>query len=134
MKLILINDTDINVYHFSSADSQIIKTRCKAAEKDWTNQMLGFFINTTADHTYAAVTIKGSDGIVESMEYRDIERNTPEFVINDDLLSYLFTKKAYTEVSLDAFEPLLAEILYAPKKARRWEVYAEISKAYPSVH
>jgi hypothetical protein len=134
MKLLLINKTSIKVYRFNPSDCQIIAQRCRDRDKKWSPGLIGFFINIANDMPYAAVTIKGSDGIIESMEYVDIERDKPEFIINNDFLAYLASQESDSEIPLKEFESTFNDILLSPMKARRWEVYPDVSKLYPLEH
>lgn len=132
MKLLVINDTGVHAYNFNKIDSDTIAARCKAAGKLWSSILQGFVINTRKN--YAAITIRANDGVIESMEYIDIDSNQPEFSISDSFLNFLARKDSHTDIPLDEFEPVLREIISAPTKARRWEVYKEISEHYPSMH
>lgn len=134
LKLIHVTPTSKQAYYFNEADSQLMLTRCKQAGKQWSHALLGFFINVNNDYQYAAITIKGQDGIIESMEYVDIDTNKPEFVISPDLLAFLQTQPANSEIPLSEFESLFEEIIVASVKARRWEVYPEVSRHYPLTH
>ncbi len=134
MKLIIVNQTEITPYFFNKTDSQLIKDRCQAVGKQWSEHLLGFFINLSDQDAYAAITVKAEDGVIECMEYIDIDRGKPEFTISQDLISKLRASTANNEVKLSDFEPILSEILGAPMKARKWEVYPEINQHYPQEH
>lgn len=130
MKLLIATQGKITELYFNPEDHQAILARCQAAQKQWANQLVGFFINNSNNTRYAAISIKGNDGVIESMEYVDIDTNKPEFTISDEFLSNLSVKPEQAEISLREFEPILTEILTAPIKARRWEVYPAITERY----
>ena len=132
MKLLLANHNGISVYFFNKLDTEMILTRCRAAGKQWTDMLQGFLINLSAG--YVAISIKGDDGVIESMEYVDIETNKPEFTISENFTRYLSAKEQNSEISLHEFEPILNNILSAPVRARRFEVYPEVSKQYAATH
>ena len=128
MKLLIISNETISTYYFNPQDAQNILKRCHDAGKQWSNALVGFFINMQNNTHFAAINVKDQNGVIESMEYVDIERNKPEFPISNDFLTLLSTKPPQTEISLAEFEPILSEILSAPIKARKWEVYPEINQ------
>lgn len=134
MKLILISNVGIQPFCFNKNDSQKIVALCKGAEKQWSESLLGFFINTISLNPYVAITIKNSDGEIESMEYVDIDTQKPEIMIDNSFVSSLIKKDINAEVNFAEFEPILKEIVAAPLKARKWEIYHEITKQYPSTH
>jgi hypothetical protein len=134
MKLLIINNNLVTHYYFNQQDAQTILSRCQAAGKQWSNNLVGFTLTSTNQTTFAAINIIGNDGVVESMEYVDIDTGKPEFTINNDLLIKLSKNESQTEISLTEFESILTEILTAPVKARRWEVYPEVNHRYQPVH
>ena len=134
MKLLLITSTGIKAFRFNPSDSKRMTSLCSDAGKQWASHMVGFFIYASNDGTYVATTIKGQDGAIESMEYRDIESNKPEFNIHDDFLAHLASQEPHAEIALNEFEAIFNDILRAPGKVRRWEVYPEVSAHYPIEH
>ena len=134
MKLILISNVGIQPYCFNKDDSQKIIALCKNADKQWSESLLGFFINTISLNPYVAITIKNAEGEIESMEYVDIDTQKPEIFIDNHFVSSLIKKDINAEIDFAEFEPILKEIVAAPLKARKWEIYHEITKQYPSMH
>lgn len=134
LKLIYNNGSSISEYSFSHVDSSAIITKCKQSGKQWSDKLVGFFINNTPTNSYAAIAIKGDDHVIECMEYRDIETSNPEFIIDTSFLAHLSGTEPYSELSLAAFESTFFHILAAPSKARRWEVYPEINKRLATAH
>lgn len=134
MKLLIINPTNIAEYYFNQEDAQAIISRCGAAGKQWSQNLVGFFISTLNNEHYLAINVKDNDGTIESMEYVNIDTNKPEFVISSEWVSNLTKNGSSTEINLAEFEPILAEILIAPVRARRWEVYPQVNTIHQLVH
>lgn len=134
LKLILAAKDSIRYFIFGEEESAAIITRCKMANKQWYDSLVGFLINVTQDKHYAAINIRGNDGVVETMEYVNLETDIPEFAIDENLLKSLNDISAQSEISLSIFEPVLQQMLIAPIRARRWEVYPEINKYHAFTH
>lgn len=134
MKFITLTASGIRTFFITPEDSRQISARCQQAGKQWASGLLGFFVNMTTPAPYAAVTIQTGDGAIECMEYIDVDRQTPEFSPSDALLQFLNTQTDGSELPLREFESLFNEILLAPMKARRWEVYPVINQQYQATH
>lgn len=130
LKLILLNGSEPKIFYFNETESKAIMSCCESAGKQWSQYLLGFFINNNENRQYVAITVKDVDGTIESMEYIDIEKNQPEFDVSEDFLAYVSQVDNFAEISLVPFDPILQNIIHAPVKARNWHVYPTISQYY----